>query len=187
MKLDLQTDRLILTPLKPSDIDLVVELWTDPKVVRYVCDVSTEAELRQQMPGAIRRGGNGEIGEWCVADRKTGEKVGSVYLLPLPTEEDDFDYGQIVIGEIPDAELELGYFLKPATWGQGYATEVCKRMLQFAFQEATLNEIVASVDENNVASRNVLEKTGFIYRGRTRCWGKDSPIYKITRDEWIGL
>jgi len=185
MKLGLLTDRLILTPLELVDIDLAVELWTDPEVVRYICDASSEAEVRQEMPGAIRRGGDGEIGEWCIADRKTGEKIGSAYLLPMPTEEDDFNYDSIVLGKMPDSDIEVGYFLKPSAWRRGYATEVCSRMLQFAFQEASLNEIVASVDENNAASRNVLEKTGLFYWGRTRCWGKDSPIYKITRDEWI--
>lgn len=185
MKLELLTDRLILTPLESVDIDLAVELWTDPQVVRYICDVASEAEVRQVMPVAIRRGGDGEIGEWCIADRRTGEKIGSAYLLPMPTEEDDVDYDLIVLGKMPDSDIEVGYFLKPSAWRRGYATEVCSRMLQFAFQEASLNEIVASVDENNAASRNVLEKTGLFYRGRAKCWGKDGPIYKITRDEWI--
>ena len=185
MKLDLLSDRLILTPLESTDIDLAVDLWTDLEVVKYICDVPTEAEVRQEMPDTIRRGGNGCIGIWCIVDRRTGDKLGSAYLLPMPTEEDDVDYDLIVMGRMPDADIEVGYFLKPSAWGQGYATEVCKRMLQFAFQEASLNELVASVDANNVASKNVLEKSGFRYLGRTRCWGKDSPIYKIARDEWI--
>ena len=187
MRLELHSDRLILTPLESADVELAVELWTDPEVVRYICDASTEAEVRREMPGAIRRGGNGCIGVWCVAHRKTGDKLGSTYLLPLPTEEDDIDYDLIVMGQIPDADIELGYFLKPSAWGQGYATEISQRMLQYAFQEAALNELVASVDANNIASRNVLEKSGFLYRGQTMCWGKESPIYKITRDEWIEI
>ena len=187
MKLELPSERLILTPLELTDVDLAVELWTDPDVVRYICDVPTEAEVRQEMPDTIRRGGDGGIGIWCIADRRTGDKLGSTYLLPMPTEEDDVDYSLIVMGQIPDADIEVGYFLKRSVWGRGYATEVCKRMLQFAFQETSLNELVASVDANNVASRKVLEKSGFHHRGLTLCWGKDSPIYKITRDEWIGI
>ncbi len=187
MKLDLLSDRLILTPLESTDIDTAVEIWTDPEVVRYICDVPTEEEIRQEMPDAIKRGGYGAIGIWSIADRRTGEKLGEAYLLPMPTEEDDVDYGLIVMGQMPDADIEIGYFLKPSAWGQGYATEVCKRMLQFAFQEASLNEVVASVDANNVASKNVLEKSGFRHLGRARCWGKDCPIYKISRDEWIDL
>ncbi|MEL7187067.1 MAG: GNAT family N-acetyltransferase, partial [Pseudomonadota bacterium] len=185
MNLKLLSDRLIFTPLELTDIDLAVELWTDPEVVRYVEDVSTEAEIRQEMPDVIKRGGNGAIGEWCIAGRETGEKLGSAYLLPMPTEVDDFDYGLLDMGQMPDADIEVGYFLKPSAWGQGYATEICRRMLQFAFQEALLDKVVASVDASNVASRNVLEKSGLLYTGRTICWGKYSPFYKITRDEWI--
>jgi len=187
MKLDLFSERLILTPLQLSDIDLAVDLWTDPEVVKYICDVPTEAEIREEMPDSIRRGGNGCIGIWCIADRRTGDKLGSAYLLPMPTEEDDVDYDLIVMGLMPDADIEVGYFLKPSAWGQGYATEVCKRILQFAFQEASLNELVASVDANNLASKNVLEKSGFRYLGQALCWGKDGPIYKISCDEWIEL
>ncbi len=187
MNLQLLSDRLIFTPLELGDVDLAVELWTDPEVVRYIEEVSTEAEIRQEMPDVIKRGGNGAIGEWCIADRETGEKFGSAYLLPMPTEEDDIVYGLLDMGQMPDADIEVGYFLKRSAWGQGYATEICKRMLQFAFQEALLSKVVASVDASNVASRNVLEKSGLLYAGRTLCWGKDSPIYKITRDEWIEM
>lgn len=185
MKLELLSDRLILTPLELTDIDLAVELWTDPEVVRHICEVPTEAEVRQEMSDTIKRGGNGGIGTWCIADRKTGEKLGSTYLLPMPTEDDDVDYGLIIMGQMPDADIEVGYFLKRSAWGKGYATEVCKRILQFAFQEASLDTVVASVDANNIASQNVLEKSGFVYLGQTLCWGRDSPIYKMSRDDWI--
>jgi hypothetical protein len=76
---------------------------------------------------------------------------------------------------------------KRSAWGRGYATEVCKRLLQFAFQGVSMDEVVASVDEDNVASQKVLKKSGLLDRGRTQCWGKDSPIYRITRDEWNDL
>ena len=59
MKLELHTERLLLTPLAATDLDLAVELWTDPEVVEYVCDVVTEEEIRQEMPDATKRGGNG--------------------------------------------------------------------------------------------------------------------------------
>ena len=65
--------------------------------------------------------------------------------------------------------------------------EVCKRMVQFAFQKVSLDEVVASVDEDNVASRKVLVKSGLLDRGRTRSYGKDGPIYRVTRDEWNEL
>ncbi|MCH9692887.1 MAG: GNAT family N-acetyltransferase [Gammaproteobacteria bacterium] len=187
MSLKLHTDRLTLAPLELTDVDLAIDLWTDPEVVRYICEVQSEAELREDMPDAIRRGGNGCIGIWCISDRLTGRKLGSTYLLPMPTEDDDVDYDLIAMGRMPDTDIEVGYFLTPSAWGQGYATEVCKRILRFAFQESPLNELVASIDENNAASKHVLEKSGFRYFGRTLCWGKDGPIYKISRDEWTEI
>jgi ribosomal-protein-alanine N-acetyltransferase len=187
MKLELHTERLRLTPLEPADLDIALQMYTDPEVLKYVCDVMTEVEIREEMPNSIRRGGNGGIGIWCIADRRTGEKLGDTYLLPMPIDEDDTDFSLVVMGQMPDADIEIGYFLKRSAWGRGYATEVCKRLLQFAFQEVSLNEVVASVEDGNVASKHVLEKSGLLDRGRTRSYGQDSPIYRITRDEWNTL
>ena len=187
MKLEIFTQRLRLTPLVADDVDLALALWTDPEVIEYVCDPATEAEIRQEMPDSIKRGGNGGIGIWCIANRTTGEKLGSTYLLPMPIDADDTDFSLVVMGQMPDAEMEIGYFLKRSAWGCGYATEVCKRMLQFAFQKVSLDEVVASVEEDNVGSKKVLEKSGLRDCGRTRSYGKDSPIYRITRNEWIEL
>ena len=187
MKLELHTKRLRLTPLEPADLDIALQMFTDPEVLKYVCDVMTEVEIREEMPNSIRRGGNGGIGIWCIADRRTGEKLGDTYLLPMPIDEDDTDFSLVVMGQMPDADIEIGYFLKRSAWGRGYATEVCKRLLQFAFQEVSLNEVVASVEDGNVASKHVLEKSGLLDRGRTRSYGQDSPIYRITRDEWNTL
>jgi len=187
MDLELFTDRLRLNPLVDDDLDLAVEMYTDPEVVKYVCDAMTEDEVRQEMPDSVKRGGNGGIGIWCISDRKTGEKLGDTYLLPMPIDEEDTDFSLVVMGQMPDADIEIGYFLKRSAWGRGYATEVCKRMLEFAFQELPLDEVVASVEEENLVSRRVLEKSGLLDRGRTQSYGKESPIYRITRDEWNKL
>jgi RimJ/RimL family protein N-acetyltransferase len=184
MDLVLITDRLRLTPLVAEDVDIALEMFTDPEVVKYFSDVMSEVEVRHEMSYATQRGGNGGIGIWRIADRKTGEKLGDTYLLPLPVDEDDTDFSLVVMGQMPGADIEIGYFLKRSAWGRGYATEVCKRLLQFAFQDVSLNEVVATLDENHVASKKVLEKSGMLDRGRMRSYGKDNPIYRITRDEW---
>jgi len=187
MELELITKRLRLTPLAADDVDISLEMFTDAEVLKYVCDPLTETEIRQEMSTWTRRGGNGGIGIWCIADRTTGEKLGDTYLLPMPIDEDDTDFSLVVMGQMPDADIAIGYFLKQSAWGRGYATEACKRLLQFAFQEVSLNEVVASVDEDHIVSKKVLEKSGLLDRGRTRSYGKDNPIYRITRDEWTAL
>jgi len=46
-------------------------------------------------------------------------------------------------------------------------------------------EVVATFEAGNVASRNVLDKAGFVDRGTMRCYGEDGPNYRITREEWL--
>jgi ribosomal-protein-alanine N-acetyltransferase len=187
MNLELLTARLRLTPLIDTDIDLSLEMFTDPEVVKFVCDLMSEDEIRTEMSNWTKRGGNGCIGIWCISDRSTNEKYGSVFLLPLPVDEKDTDYNLIAPDTMPEAAIEIGFALKRSAWGKGYATEACKRLLQFAFQETSLNEVVASFYEDNAPSKRVLEQSGLVDRGRMRCYGEDSPNYRITRDEWIEL
>jgi ribosomal-protein-alanine N-acetyltransferase len=187
MKLVLLTERLRLTPLVEAEIDLSLEMFTDPEVVQYVCDLMNEDEIRKEMSNWTKRGGNGCIGIWCISDRSTGEKYGSAVLLPMPVDEDDTDYNLVVPGIMPDGDVEIGFSLKRSAWGNGYATEACSRLLRFAFQETPLLEVVASFEDENVASKGVLEKAGLIDRGRMHCYGEDSPSYRITRDEWKRL
>ena len=105
----------------------------------------------------------------------------------MPVEEDDTDYSLVGADQMPDGDVEIGFFLKRSAWRNGFATEACRRLLQFAFQDTPLNEVVATFDAENVASKKVLGKAGLVDRGMMRCCGEDSPNYRITRDEWNRL
>jgi RimJ/RimL family protein N-acetyltransferase len=187
MTLELHSQRLILKPYTPDDLDLSLEMFTDPAVAKYAGEVMSEPAINRKMSDWTKRGGDGCIGIWTVSDRSTGEKYGSAALLPMPIEEEDTDYSLVVPGKMPNGKIEIGYFLKRSAWGCGYATEACRRLLQFAFQETPLKEVVATFHKENRASRNVLEKAGFTDRGTMRCYGKDGLNFRITRDEWSQL
>lgn len=90
----------------------------------------------------------------------------------------DHGYGDYVV-RLPDGEfvgtvgvfptsrpgaIAIGYALRPAHWGRGYATELCSAITA-AIAPLHEGEIVATVLEQNVASRRVLEKSGFIAVG----------------------
>ena len=187
MKPNLHSQRLILAPYTPDDFDLSLVMWSDPTVVKYAGEVMSESAIKKHMPNWTKRGGDGCIGIWTVSDRKTGEKYGSAALLPMPIEHGETDYNLVVPGKMPDGDIEIGYFLKRSAWGCGYATEVCRRLLQFAFQETPLKEVVATFHKENLASKNVLQKAGFTDRGTMQCYGKVGLNFRITRDEWLKL
>ncbi|MEE9597730.1 MAG: GNAT family N-acetyltransferase [Acidiferrobacterales bacterium] len=185
MNLDLQTERLSLQPLAASDLNLALEVFTDEEIMKYIGNVLTKGEIAEAMEIETKRGGGGCIGVWCISHRTTGEKVGSVFLLPLPIEEDDTDWNLVVENQLPDCDIEIGYILKRPAWGNGYATEAAERLLRFAFEETPLEEIVGVIDPENEASRRVLKKLGLLDEGLRRAYGGQCPGFRITRQQWL--
>lgn len=186
-RLALYTKRLALIPFSHLDLDICLEMFTDPQVLRRAEGVMSPAEIEAEMANWTRRGADGWIGIWCITDRETGEKYGSVALLPMPIDLDDTDFSRVAPGQIPDSPFEIGYFLKRPAWGHGYATEAAKRLLEFLFLETPLEEVVATFNPDNTASRNVLLKAGFKDCGTMRSYGEDGPIFRARRAAWLKM
>jgi len=185
MDLNLKTKRLMLRPHRETDLDVEIEMGTDPEVMKFVGDVETEDQIAHDMPKYIRRCAGGCIGIWSVIERSTEEKLGTAILLPLPIEEDDTNWDLVFGDELPGCEIEIGFMLKRSAWGKGYATEATKRLLRFAFEETPIEELVATIDPENTASRRVLEKCGLAYEGMRRAYAVVCPGFRITRQQWL--
>ena len=183
MNLVMRTDRLLIRPFTEDDLDISLELFTNPAVTQYADGVMSEEEILQQLPNWTKRGGNGCVGIWTITERHTSKKIGSIALLPIPGEEDDTDYSLVVPGQMPENDIEIGYFLIPSAWGKGFASEAVGKILSFGFTDGELDEVVATFEEENDASRNVLTKAGFRNHGYRLCYGKQGPDYRITRQE----
>jgi RimJ/RimL family protein N-acetyltransferase len=70
------------------------------------------------------------------------------------------------IGLLPNTDIhrcniELGYWLGEAYWGQGIVTEAVKHMVKYTFEHFEVARIYAGVFKGNVGSQHVLEKAGF--------------------------
>ncbi|MCE8006377.1 GNAT family N-acetyltransferase [Aestuariivita sp.] len=181
----LETERLRLTPLAPQDEDIACALLCDPAVMRYVDDPMTPQAVRAHMSDAVKRGAGGRIGIWCVTLKETGQKIGDAVLTPVPIDAPDIEWDRVVPGAYPDAQIEVGYLLIPSAWGQGFATEICARLLRFAFEQTALAEVVATTDPGNAKSQAVLGKCGLRPLGRKRAYGYDDVCwFEITRPEW---
>ena len=66
------------------------------------------------------------------------------------------------------AHAELGYMLNRRYWGQGYATEATRSVVDFALTQMKLHRIEASVLATNLASIQILVKLGMRYEGCKR-------------------
>ncbi|WP_042167085.1 GNAT family N-acetyltransferase [Paenibacillus gorillae] len=88
--------------------------------------------------------------------------------------------------------VTVGYFLAEAHWGKGIATDAVTLLLQFLFNDVSVNRIQAEVMPDNAASKKVLLKNGFIKEGTLRqsaLWaGKgivDLEIYSILKEDYL--
>lgn len=63
---------------------------------------------------------------------------------------------------------EVGYWLGEDHWGKGIASSALKGITEYGFNELELEGIFATPLEDNIASRRVLEKNGFILEGILR-------------------
>lgn len=184
MNLEFTSDRLSYRPLNRDDLDLALALFTDEAVTRYVGQTQTPEDIEQAMSDNARRGGDGCIGIWCVRRLDNDEKIGTTVVLPLPIETDDTDFSLVVPGDWPREELEIGYLLRPAAWGRGYATEIGRRILRFVFEDTPLEEVVAVTDPDNHASQHVLRKIGMREEGLRRAYATTCRAFRLDRSTW---
>lgn len=85
---------------------------------------------------------------------------------------------------------ELGYWLGVAHWGQGFATEAARAMINFFFEELDAEILHAGARVTNPPSRRVLEKCGFKWSGvelhRFEALGSSTPVdrFHLSRSRW---
>ena len=179
----LETARLRLRQFTPDDVDRLVELDSDPEVMRYITygmPTPRETYVSVILPRwlAIHRA-TPLLGYWAAEDRGDGAFHGWFHLRP-----DRIDAG----------EQELGYRLRRASWGQGYASEGAAALIEHGFLRVGADKISARALAGNRASRAVMEKCGLRYetdfefaadviagRGPAE---RAAVKYSITRSQW---
>jgi RimJ/RimL family protein N-acetyltransferase len=143
----LETDRLLFELYTDRDKTEFIELLTDPVVMRFIdkgpLNLQQAELLWRKLMLEFYPGGVDTI--WAVFSKDDGYYVGNASLRPRPERQKDW---------------EIGYYLKPAEWGKGFATEIASRLVRFSFEVAGLDEVYATVDKDNDASIHVLEKCG---------------------------
>jgi RimJ/RimL family protein N-acetyltransferase len=95
-------------------------------------------------------------------------------------------------GRQPDAP-ELGYWLGVEYWGQGFATEAARAVIDFTFEEFDVEHLLSGARVANPASRNILEKCGFqwsrVELHRFEALGSSTPVdcFRLSRGVWSSL
>ena len=172
----LKTKRLVLRKILPEDAKMVYEWMSDFEICRYErWKVHPNVEFsRGYIIEVFDDYKSNYTYQWGIELNK--ELIGSISIINI----DDFDQKAV-----------MGYCIKRNFWGNGYATEAAKAVLEYMFNEVGLNRIEASHSVNNKASGRVLEKVGMILEGCAKEYYysnigfQDSNLYALTRGEYI--
>lgn len=198
--------------LEPVGLENAGDLWLvhSDDDVAYWYDgwkpTPQEAEERARFMGDSWRFHG--VHKWIAYDRGTGEVVGRGGLSRTPV---DADWGQIYellpcgpwVREpyrvvVPFAShanwVEIGWAVRREMWGRGYASEIGRAGLDFAFETLGVRAVVSCTVRHNDRSRAVMERIGMRYAGEIRSRGivegregeqDDAPfaVYVLLRDD----
>jgi len=166
--LQLKGERVLLRPVRHSDLKIIHKLNKNPIVARYnTLDIPSSIDVTRDLINHL-------IFEW-----KRDEI--SKYTFVIVNSENDEVIGMhgLFLGDPKYRSGEIWYKLFPIYWGKGYATESARLVIDFGFNELNLHRIEAGCATENKASRRVLEKLGMTHEGKKR---KALPLRQGWRD-----
>jgi len=164
--MDMRSERLRLSPMADGDLDHVYAGLSHPDVVRhYGVRYSSRDATREQLAwyAAIVRDGTGIW--WSIRSLANGAFLGAIGLDHIVQRH---------------RRGEIGFWLLPAHWGQGYVSEALPLVIDHAFRARGLHRLMGEVETDNAASARVLSRAGFVHEGTLReCELKDGRLVSL--------
>jgi ribosomal-protein-alanine N-acetyltransferase len=166
MTVVLETERLILREWDRGDADVLFEMCSDPDVMRHIGDGRPWTDIARAhlwLDRVLEAYSDHGFGRLAVVEKTSGHVIGSC------------GFG----ARTNSQGIDFGYVFARSAWGRGYATEAAQACLRLGFERFGFAEVGADTDLDNFASRRVLEKIGFEFRGLKRYEGDevDSTYY----------
>lgn len=178
----LETNRLILRRFVGEDWKDLYEYLSQENVVKYEPYGPLSAEVCKTE--AVNRSSNEAF--WAVCLKEENNKlIGNIYF----ERQEPFQW----------KTWELGYVFNPSYWGKGYATEACKRIMRYAFEQLEAHRIMGRCNPENASSWKLMERLSMRREGHFKkpaffkmfsdgrpLW-HDAFEYAILEEEWFAL
>ncbi|MGZ4187327.1 MAG: GNAT family N-acetyltransferase [Solirubrobacteraceae bacterium] len=167
----LETERLACGRPRVEDADELSGLMLHPDVLRttwFEPQPPTGSYVADKLAGDIKHWERYGFGPWLLRDRAGGELVGRGGLKHTTA--------------TGLHEVEIGWTIDPARWGEGLATELARASVQTAFDVLGLDEVIAYTAPDNVSSWRVMEKAGMEFDREIVAVGLPQVLYRARRD-----
>ncbi len=172
----LQTKRLLLREMGPSDFADLAEILQDPKVVYAYEHTFSDADVWEWLERQRRRYREDGFGLWAAVLKQTGEMIGQAGLTLQPCE------GELV--------LEIGYLFKERHWHRGYAREAAQACEEYAFTQLHAQQVCSIIKADNEPSKRVAQSIGMkpVKTFTARYYHGDMLhiLYRISHQEYQG-
>jgi ribosomal-protein-alanine N-acetyltransferase len=170
-----ESERLVLRRWGDPDLEGLLQLAENPKVMRYIGPgVTWERKATETAHShMIDHWQEHGFGARAITEKETGRWIGFVEIQCAPPE----------AVELGPEDVEIGWWLDPSAWGRGFATEAAYVLRDEAFERVGLRRIVGRYQTANAASGCVMEKLGMHFEreatgrhgGEVRIYGLDKP------------
>lgn len=162
----LETERILLRPFKPDDLEDFARITADPDVMKYIGNGQplSRADAWRSMAMHLGHWQLKGFGMWATELKETGRLIGRIGLY----------YPESWPG------LEVGWLLDRAYWGQGLAAEGGRAALDYAFQNLRADHVISIIQPENRGSIRVAEKIGERFERKGIMNGTEVVFYGIT-------
>ena len=156
MDLILETERLVMRPMKLSDAEDFLVMNDNPNVSLYLRNpIQTIAQAEEYLQKIINEYQKNKIARFAVILRETNALIGFSGLKFRDTlENNHINF------------YDLGYRFAEEYWHKGFATEAALAWLEYGFTTLQLETVHACAVSDNVGSNKVLQKVGFTFRNQ---------------------
>lgn len=151
----IETNRLLLRLFKETDAPEVTKLCNNYNLYKntlYLPYPYSIEDALSWIKNHLDNFNDNKYFEFAITDKVTGKLYGAIAL----SKHQKFNNG------------ELAYWVGEEYWGNGYATEAAKAILEFAFIEKQYHRVFARYFHSNPASGKVIEKIGMRKEGVLR-------------------
>ena len=146
---ELRTERLVLRKTLEADLNQLFLIRSNPQIMNAIdkelAETLQDAKLLLDKMDALINESGGII--WAICLKEDNVQIGNISFHIITKEHH---------------RAEMGYVLLPHFQRRGIVNEAIKALLDFGFNNLKLHSVEAKINPINLASKNILEKNGFI-------------------------
>lgn len=164
----LRTRRCLVREITVEDVDELYEIYKDREITRYMENLFEDKEEEREYTRKYIENMYGfyGFGMWIVERLDNGRIIGRAGL----NVREDYE------------DVELGYIIRKDEQGNGYGTEVCRGILQYAMEELEVQALNAFIHPENIQSIKLIQKLNFEKKERVNLEGRNLDRYVWKKD-----